>query len=176
MVPLLNRGRPSVLWGDSWTLTWPSCRGAHRAGGCHQCVVRCASAGAERPECGLRVGPAVRAVPQAKKYIQRRPVPGQVTWTRAPNPALPWALGPGGRFGALEEGGGALDGAARPAGGGARLHKSRRSASGLCNCPLASQTPYAASCTSWGSLAFTKRVPSGLLLRHFFSPMTTRLF
>jgi hypothetical protein len=35
-----NRGRPSVLWGNSWFPTWPSCRGAHRAGGCHQCVVR----------------------------------------------------------------------------------------------------------------------------------------
>jgi hypothetical protein len=29
--------------------------------------VRCASAGAERPECGLCVGPAVRAIPQAKR-------------------------------------------------------------------------------------------------------------
>jgi hypothetical protein len=38
--PLLNRGRPSVLWGDSWTPTWPSCRARDRAGGCHQCVVR----------------------------------------------------------------------------------------------------------------------------------------
>jgi hypothetical protein len=36
----LNRGRPSVLWGDSWTPTWPSCRGTQKAGGCPQCVVR----------------------------------------------------------------------------------------------------------------------------------------
>jgi hypothetical protein len=29
-----------VLWGASWFPTWPSCRGTHRAGGYHQCVVR----------------------------------------------------------------------------------------------------------------------------------------
>jgi hypothetical protein len=29
-----------------WTPTWPSCRGTHRAGGCHQCVVRVRERGA----------------------------------------------------------------------------------------------------------------------------------
>jgi hypothetical protein len=29
--------------------------------------VRCASAGAERPECGLRAGPAYVVIPQAEK-------------------------------------------------------------------------------------------------------------
>jgi hypothetical protein len=38
--PLPNSGRPSALWGGSCTPTWPACRGTHRAGGYHQCVVR----------------------------------------------------------------------------------------------------------------------------------------
>jgi hypothetical protein len=50
--PLLNRGRPAVLWGDSWTPTWPSCRGTQKAGGCHQCVVRV------RERCAAKAGSA----------------------------------------------------------------------------------------------------------------------
>jgi hypothetical protein len=68
--PLLNRGRPSVLWGVSWFPTWPSCRGTQKAGGCHQCVVlTCASAGAERRGGVLCAGPAHVVTPQGKASI-----------------------------------------------------------------------------------------------------------
>jgi hypothetical protein len=65
--PLLNRGRPSVLWGVSWFPTWPSCRGTHRAGGCHQCVVRARERSAGRCEGGPCAGPAYVVTPQGKK-------------------------------------------------------------------------------------------------------------
>jgi hypothetical protein len=68
-----NRGsRPSVLCvvgGTPGPPLGPPAGGTQSRG---LRPVRCASAGAGRPECGLRAGPAVRAIPQAKKKKKKK--------------------------------------------------------------------------------------------------------